>query len=939
MTTLNFVLQGRDALSRTLNGAGDAADRLRRRMDDAATRSTLALAGFTTDADGRLRDLQGRLVTTEEAARRLRDGINTLPSPFTDVSKKAKLFGDELKSSWISLMPAAIPAAAAMAGAAASVGAQLGAAGVAAAAYGAALGPQVAAISEVTEAQAAYDDAVATSGRTSEEAAKAQAVYQQRLNALPPATREAAVAVGLLRDNFHEWSDDLAGDVMGPFNKGVAVTNALLPKTSGLVTGTSTQVDRLITMVGGSIESPGFDRLNDRFTDFADDTMRDAVDSVALFLDRVDRGEVGGGMQEFLDYVAQAGPLVGDTLRNMGDAVLNVLEAASGVGMGMLDLINALSNIVAAVPPGAIAVMLQMAIAIKAVRLAAAGGAAASAGLAALAGQITLMRSAAAGTPGRLAGIGAAITTLSRTAKAAVAGTGIGLLLIALTELSSHGEETAPDVDKLTTALGHFATTGKVTGEAANVLGQDFGKLRKQLSEVIDPSIVESVNNWGAKISGGLLDAGEATEKYTKTVDGIDDALAGLVSGGKADLAAAALTGMLKEMNPEQADKFTASLGDYQAALDAARFEQELAAQSMGLFGQQAQEVQAKLDAQRASADGLRQSIVALNEVNRAAQTGMIGFEQSIDDAAKASAEHRNALTLVNGQLDLNSQAARDVWSAQLELAAKTDAATAAARDSGASWDYVRGIYEKGRQQLIANLVQQDLNRESAERLADQILRTPDKTAFLRGDLADLRAKLADAKKRLANAPSSKTARIKGEIGDLQRKIAAAEQKLNGIDGKTATAYINIRTQYFQNGPGPGPYAPDYLRAQGGPIRRAGGGPIPGYPSGGLLRGPGTATSDSILLWGSNGEYMIKAASVAKYGEKFMDELNAGQIPVGRSAPAPGRPAAALAGARMGEDRPPVTYNVYPRSSVIDVQDLRLLQRQEEARQRVGRPR
>jgi hypothetical protein len=35
----------------------------------------------------------------------------------------------------------------------------------------------------------------------------------------------------------------------------------------------------------------------------------------------------------------------------------------------------------------------------------------------------------------------------------------------------------------------------------------------------------------------------------------------------------------------------------------------------------------------------------------------------------------------------------------------------------------------------------------------------------------------------------------------------------------------------------------------------------------------------------------------------------------------------------------PVTYNVFPRASVIDVRDLRLIQRQEEARQRVGRAR
>jgi len=36
------------------------------------------------------------------------------------------------------------------------------------------------------------------------------------------------------------------------FTKSLEVANALLPKTSGLVLGASTQFDRLITMLGGA---------------------------------------------------------------------------------------------------------------------------------------------------------------------------------------------------------------------------------------------------------------------------------------------------------------------------------------------------------------------------------------------------------------------------------------------------------------------------------------------------------------------------------------------------------------------------------------------------------------------------------------------------------------------------------------------------------------
>lgn len=47
-----------------------------------------------------------------------------------------------------------------------------------------------------------------------------------------------------------------------------------------------------------------------------------------------------------------------------------------------------------------------------------------------------------------------------------------------------------------------------------------------------------------------------------------------------------------------------------------------------------------------------------------------------------------------------------------------------------------------------------------------------------------------------------------------------------------------------------------------------------GYYRGGLLRGAGSSTSDSIPLWGSTGEYMVKAAAVRHYGVSFMEAIN-----------------------------------------------------------------
>lgn len=44
--------------------------------------------------------------------------------------------------------------------------------------------------------------------------------------------------------------------------------------------------------------------------------------------------------------------------------------------------------------------------------------------------------------------------------------------------------------------------------------------------------------------------------------------------------------------------------------------------------------------------------------------------------------------------------------------------------------------------------------------------------------------------------------------------------------------------------------------------------------SGGLIRGPGTGTSDSIPAWLSNGEYVINAASVRQVGTGFLNAIN-----------------------------------------------------------------
>jgi tape measure domain-containing protein len=53
----------------------------------------------------------------------------------------------------------------------------------------------------------------------------------------------------------------------------------------------------------------------------------------------------------------------------------------------------------------------------------------------------------------------------------------------------------------------------------------------------------------------------------------------------------------------------------------------------------------------------------------------------------------------------------------------------------------------------------------------------------------------------------------------------------------------------------------------------------PGYAGGGRIRGPGTGTSDSIMAWLSNDEFVIRERAAKHYGYSFLNALNNLRLP------------------------------------------------------------
>lgn len=145
---------------------------------------------------------------------------------------------------------------------------------------------------------------------------------------------------------------------------------------------------------------------------------------------------------------------------------------------------------------------------------------------------------------------------------------------------------------------------------------------------------------------------------------------------------------------------------------------------------------------------------------------------------------------------------------------------------------------------------------QQAQKLAEQLSGV--ERAAAEKQAADLNAQLEAIK---AQAQALKDTRVEltptMDPNDLDAIRAQIEQKLSGIK-VTVTAATKFEAD-----------AQQALGEVG----------LPAKAAGGLVTGPGTGTSDSVLMWGSHGEYMLRAAAVQHYGTAALDALNAMRMP------------------------------------------------------------
>jgi TP901 family phage tail tape measure protein len=455
-------------------------------------------------------------------------------------------------------------------------------------------------------------------------------------------------------------------------------------------------------------------------------------------------------------------------------------------------------------------------------------------------------------------------------------------------KLGDSFREAPPNVTKLTAAMVDFAQRGRVVGELSSTFGKDLDGLGEAVARVAHPSNFQRLKDSLHTITHLGMDDNAELEVAREQIQALDESLASLVQSGAPQIAAENFRAYAAEAEKAgtSTDKFRTLLPKYTEALVGADTQTKLAAGGQGQLGSETAITADEMADQRSEAEKLSDALKALNGVAISAAEKEIAFRDSLSELSAAVVE--------NGVvLDINSAKGRAVKSAFLDAAS-------AAMAHAESVAEQQGSVEAGNAVLAANVATLRQAMDAAGFTEKQInsltaaySQLPDTAttsvaapgaakaaqeinnlhmrigALQPGKHITIKAPTAAAIKELRAAgyavtaiPGSKNVKITAPTSSAVSNAMALQRAIDNLRSKT----INVTTVYttYKSGAVPRALRPELTRAGGGPVF-----------------GPGTSTSDDIPAWLSNGEYVIRAAAVRKYGMDVFDSLNAMRLASG----------------------------------------------------------
>jgi TP901 family phage tail tape measure protein len=349
-----------------------------------------------------------------------------------------------------------------------------------------------------------------------------------------------------------------------------------------------------------------------------------------------------------------------------------------------------------------------------------------------------------------------------------------------------------------------------------NQTGTLFGEAQGHVTDfrsAVDSVLGEQnqIENFFSSVFGYSTERSKSVEQIGQ----MGSALAALVNEGHADLAASRFDKLAASLEGAgySTEQIMELMPAYGEALSGAANSQELATES----------TEAATDAVVEQVDALAELIGSQGDlagVVLSARDAQRQFEDAIASATDAVEENGRTLDITTEAGRANQAALDDVASAGWDVIESMQA-------NGATQAQLQGTMAATRERFIGAATAMGMSADEANALADEL--------------------------RLI--PTSVTAAVSVETVQAQANIDRLIAQNNG-------KRINLVVEATGSGAS---YVGASYRTAAGTVMRASGGPV---------YGPGTATSDSIPAWLSNGEYVIKASAVDRYGTAFFDSLN-----------------------------------------------------------------
>lgn len=344
------------------------------------------------------------------------------------------------------------------------------------------------------------------------------------------------------------------------------------------------------------------------------------------------------------------------------------------------------------------------------------------------------------------------------------------------------GSDFAPQVDNLADSLARFGQTGRISGEAARLLGDDFEHLGEALRvlgpEGIGPNIgnaIKSVVEWT-----GLTDDMQGSLKRSRQqIEAFDQALAMLVEGGQANEAADAFF-RISQMAQEQGvsvERLKVLFDTYGAALDAAR-------EQSGETGGAITELGGAAAGAAEDVEALKEAFDLLFGAQMDIHRATIEYKQGLADLTEALGEGSTSLSV-------NTQAGRDNRSAILDQVDAIGDLRQANLDNGMAIDEANAKYQSQLTALEELLVGMGFTEDEVHTLIEAYRGIPDTIdTAVENDAPERQEEVEDYLDALDRAPSNRRTHIEtpgllpatGGVHDYNRH-------LDDIPGRRSTRF------------------------------------------------------------------------------------------------------------------------------------------------------